>query len=77
MSTSEINDCEGLKVGGGGGGGASRGRRKNGVDCLLLLLFVVKSFTDVQRWLNVDDDIFFFVTLSRFYFSMFNTERQK
>ena len=44
--------------GGGGGGGANCGRRKNGVDGLLLFLFVVKSFTDVQRWMNVDDDIF-------------------
>lgn len=43
---------------GGGGGGANCGRRKNGVDGLLLFLFVVKSFTDVQRWMNVDDDIF-------------------
>jgi hypothetical protein len=36
------------------------GWRKNKFNWLLLLLFVVKSFTDVHRWVNVDDDIFFF-----------------
>lgn len=48
--------------GGGGGGGANCGRRKKGVDDLL---FGVKSFTDVQRWMNVDDDIFLFLSFVR------------
>jgi hypothetical protein len=49
---------------------------------LLLLLFVVKSFTDVHRWMNVDDDIFFSslslsLSLFLFFLCMFNTEQQK
>ncbi len=72
-SASESNDCEGRKVDDDdGGSGAGRGRRKKGFDCLLLLLFVVKSFTDVHRWMNVDDDIFFSsLSLSFFFFFFF------
>lgn len=69
-STIERNDWEMT----GGGGGANCGRRKNGVDCLLWKVFVVKSFTDVQRWMNVDDDDDIFLLFLSFAFSR---EQQK
>lgn len=94
-STSEMSDCEGRRKNddddGGGGGGMSCGRRKNVADGgFCWLLRVVKSFTDVHRWMNVDDDIFSsFSPLSlvrarasrflssRFVRAMFNREQQK
>lgn len=60
-STSESNDCEGRNVNVNVlEFDVDDGWRKNDVNCWLLLLFVVKSFTDVHRWVNVDEDIFFF-----------------
>ncbi len=59
-SMSETNDCEGrnviLNV-----FEFNDDWRKNDFNWLL---FVVKSFTDVHRWLNVDEDIFFSFSLS-------------
>jgi hypothetical protein len=61
-SISEINDCEGrnviVYVLEFDDDDDDDDWRKNDVNWLLLLLFVLKSVTDVHRWVNVDEDIF-------------------
>ena len=79
MAVGDAEDSEVVsdKYGGGGGGGTTCGRRKNVADCLCWLLFVVKSFTDVHRWMNVDDDIFLLsLSLSRARVSFFRCSTQ-
>jgi hypothetical protein len=71
-STSETNDCEGRIVNVNVLGiDGDDDCRKNEANWLLLLLFVVKSFTDVHRWVNVDDDIFLFFFLLALFFSLY------
>ena len=68
-STSEINDCVGRNGNVNAFDSDDDGWRKNKFNFFGLLLFVVRSCTDVHRCVNVDEDIF--ILLIRLFFFPF------
>ena len=68
-STSEINDCVGRNGNVNAFDSDDDGWRKNKFNFFDLLLFVVRSCTDVHRCVNVDEDIF--ILLIRLFFFPF------